>query len=224
MNDRFEERLIRAVMEEHARRAEEGDIAVRTGGGRGVNRRALRLGAVVAGAAAVTAGFTVFGGGVTTAYAVDQHEDGSVRVQINAFRDPGELEAELARAGIKAEIDYLPAGKGCRPSRGEQAGADGQLKVGRGEDGKGIVFDVGKGQVGPDETLVLAVSVDPAGEDLPPVAMSMQVVRGPVTPCEETPLPLPSEGSDRPGTGHRQGGDTRQGGSDTGSGTRSSTG
>nr|WP_055502200.1 hypothetical protein [Nonomuraea pusilla] len=224
MNDRFEERLIRAVMEEHARRAEEGDTAVRTRGGRGVNRRALRLGAVVAGAAAVTAGFTVFGGGVTTAYAVSERADGSVRVQINAFRDPGELEAELARAGIKAEIDYLPAGKGCRPSRGEPAVADGQLKVGRGEDGKGIAFDLGKGQVGPGETLVLAVSVDPAGEDRPPVALSMQVVRGPVAPCEETPLPLPDEGPGRPETGHRQGDDTRHGGSDTVPGTGSSTG
>ncbi|GII96916.1 hypothetical protein [Sinosporangium siamense] len=208
MNTNFEERLISAVMEEHARRTAAGHTAhpgpVRHSR---VNRRLTRWSAVAAGAAAVTMTVTLFGGGATSAYAVTTEPDGSVRVQINEFRDSAELEAELADAGVKAVIDYLPANQTCQQSRGEQVAKGGQMKISTNSDGQGIEFEIPKGQIGAGETLVLAISVDPEGAVKPPVATIMKIIKGPVAPCEATALPLPSDKS----TGSTDGGGPGQG-------------
>ncbi|GAA4234141.1 hypothetical protein FHR32_002787 [Streptosporangium album] len=200
MNSNFEERLLSALKEEITTRTSEENIAVQTPVRRGPNRRLLGLSAVVAGAAAaVTVAFTLFGGAGTPAYAVDKGADGSVGVQINEFRDPDELEAKLGAAGIKAVVDYLPAGQTCQQSRGEHAATGGQMQIGVGRDGKGIAFTIGKGQIGSDQTLVLAISIDRAGVDKPPVATSLQVVKGSVAPCETTALPIPTDPSTNDG-------------------------
>ncbi|WP_157594553.1 hypothetical protein [Streptosporangium amethystogenes] len=201
-------------------------MAVRTPVRRGPDRRFLSLSAAVAGAAAAaTVALTLFVGAGTPAYAVDKGADGSVEVRINEFRDPGELQAELAGAGVRAVVDYLPAGQTCRPSRGEPAGAGGQMQVGIGKEGKGIAFKIEKGQVGADQTLVLAITVDQAGADRPPMATSLQVVKGTVAPCEATPLPLPTDSSTgenkgEEGPGHH----TESGGKDGGPSLNTSTG
>jgi hypothetical protein len=193
MNSNFEERLLSALKEEITTRTAEENMAIQTPVRRGPNRRILGLSAAVTGvAAAATVALTLFGGAGTPAYAVVKGADGSVEVQINEFRDSGELETKLAAAGIKAVVDYLPAGQTCQQSRGEQAGAGGQMYVGVGRDGQGIAFKLGKGQIGTDETLVLAISVDQAGADKPPVATSLQVVKGSVAPCEATALLIPT--------------------------------
>ncbi|SDI42868.1 hypothetical protein SAMN05421505_1513 [Sinosporangium album] len=194
MNTSFEERLIKAVMDEHARRTAEGAAVVPGPVRHSRTRRIATRAAVVSGAAATTVALMLIGGGTTSAYAVNKSADGSVRVTINEFRDAAELEAELAGVGIAAEIDYLPVPQTCQPYRGERADTGGQMKVGTREDGKGIEFEIGKGQIGKGETLVLAISVDPADLTKPPAATAMQIVRGPVAPCEATALPFPSGG------------------------------
>ncbi|MDP9862822.1 MULTISPECIES: hypothetical protein [Streptosporangium] len=193
MNDTFEERLLSALKEVTIRRLAEKGMAARTPVRRGPSRRALGLSAAVAGAAAAaTVALTLFGGAGTPAYAVVKGADGSVEVQINAFRDSGELEAKLAEVGITAVVDYLPADQTCQEPRGEQATAGGRTQVGVGRDGKGITFTISKGQIGPDQTLVLAISTDQAGPDRPPVATSLRVVKRPVSTCVVTPLHLPA--------------------------------
>jgi hypothetical protein len=193
MNTNFEERLLGAIMEERARMAAANAGSVAAGSAqRRARRSVMRLSVVLAGVAAISAVFMLRGQGVPPAHAVDKSADGSVRVQINAFVDSADLEAELAGAGIMAEIDYLPAGQTCQQLRGERAAANGRMKVGVAGDGKGIEFEIGKGQVEAGETLVLAISVDPAAASRPPVATSLQIVKGSVVPCEMTAMPLPT--------------------------------
>ncbi|MEV4379308.1 hypothetical protein [Streptosporangium sp. NPDC049644] len=217
MNGNFEERLLSALKEEITTRRAEENMTVRTPVRHVPNRRFLGLSAAVAGVAAATTGTLIlFGGAGTPAYAVDRGADGSVEVRINEFRDPGELQAELADAGVRAVVDYLPDGQTCRPSRGEPAGAGGQMRVGVGEDGKGIAFKIEKEQIGADRTLVLAITVDRAGADRPPVATSLQVVKGTVAPCEATSLPLPADSSADSSTGEGPAHHTESGGEDDG--------
>jgi hypothetical protein len=214
MTTTFEERLLGAVMEEHARRTAAGMAVVPASRRRGASRGVVRLSAVMAGAAAIMVAFMLLGGGATSAYAVNTSADGSVRVRINDFRDPAELEAALAGVGVRAEIEYLPAEQTCQQSRGEQVVADGRMKVGTAGDDKGIAFEIGQGQIGADETLVLAISVDPASAARPPVATSLQIVKGPVAPCQATALLLPTgpaTSGDGPEQGSRPADDTHPG-------------
>ncbi|WP_248964514.1 hypothetical protein [Sphaerisporangium perillae] len=194
MNTIFEERLLGALKEEIATRMAEQNVALQTPvRRRGPNHRFLALSAALAGAAATaTLALTVFGGAGTPAYAVVKGADGSVEVQINEFHDSDELEAKLAAVGITAVVDYLPADQTCQEPRGEQAAAGGKMRAGIGRDDKGITFKISKGQIGSSETLVLAISMSPAGADKPPVATSLQVVKGSVATCVATPLHLPA--------------------------------
>ncbi|WP_433367816.1 hypothetical protein [Streptosporangium sp. CA-115845] len=208
MSGNFEERLLSALKTEITTRMAEEDMAVRTPVRRGPNRRLLGLSAAATGAAAAaTVALTLFVGAGTPAYAVDKGADGSVEVRINEFRDPGELQAELADAGVRAVVDYLPAGQTCQQSRGEQAGAGGQIQVSIGKEGQGVAFKIEKGQINADRTLVLAITVDEAGADRPPMATSLQVVKGAVAPCEATPLPLPADSFPGGDKGGDKGGD-----------------
>ncbi|MEU4229731.1 hypothetical protein AB0F17_36000 [Nonomuraea sp. NPDC026600] len=193
MNTIFEDRLLGALKEEIATRVKEQPARVRR---RGSNRRFLALSGALAGAAATaTVVLTVFGGAGTPAYAVVKGADGSVEVWINEFHDSDELEAKLAAVGITAVVDYLPADQTCREPRGEQGIAGGEMRVGIGKDGKGITFKISKGRIGAGETLVLAISMDRAGADRPPVATSLQVVKGAAASCVVTPLRLPADPS-----------------------------
>ncbi|MEU7862328.1 hypothetical protein [Nonomuraea sp. NPDC049141] len=198
----FEERLLSALKDDIA--ARKADMVVETPVRR---RRVVGLAAAVAGVAAATVvAMNVYGG--APAFAVTKSADGSVEVRINEFRDSDELAAKLAAAGVAAVVDYLPAGQTCKQPRGEHGAGYGRvengIKVGR--DGTGIVFRIDKGQVVGDQTLVLAVSVDQA--DKPPIATSLEVVKGTVAPCEATPLNLPpTSGStdDGPSTDEKAG-------------------
>ncbi|MBT2231250.1 hypothetical protein [Nonomuraea sp. NEAU-A123] len=190
MNTIFEERLLGALKEEITTRR---PTPVRR---RGPSRRFLALSGALAGAAATASvALTASGGAGTPAYAVVKGADGSVEVWINEFHDSDELEAKLAAVGITAVVDYLPADRTCREPRGEQGTAGGRMRVGIGKDGKGIAFKISKGRIGVGETLVLAISMDRAGADRPPVATSLQVVKGAAASCVVTPLRLPGDPS-----------------------------
>ncbi|MFD1543957.1 hypothetical protein [Nonomuraea guangzhouensis] len=207
----FEERLLSALKDDIA--ARKADMVVETP----VRRRRI-VGLAAAVAAATVVAINVYGGAAAPAFAVTKSADGSVEVRINEFRDPDELAAKLAAAGVTTVVDYLPAGQTCKQPRGEHGAGYGRAEngIGVGRDGTGIVFRIGKGQVADGQTLVLAVSVDQA--DKPPIATSLEVVRGAVAPCEATPLNLPpTSGStgDGPSTDEKTGegpGQTTNGG------------
>ncbi|MEU4232758.1 hypothetical protein AB0F17_51415 [Nonomuraea sp. NPDC026600] len=190
----FEERLLNALKDDIASR--KADLVVETPVRR---RRVVGLAAAVAGVAAATVvAMTVYGG--APAFAVTKSADGSVEVRINEFRDPDELAAKLAAAGVATVVDYLPADQTCKQPRGEHGAGSGRVENGIdvGKNGTGIAFRIDKGQVAAGQTLVLAVSV--AQADKPPIATSLEVVKGAVTPCEATALNLPPA-SDSTGNG-----------------------
>jgi hypothetical protein len=81
---------------------------------RGRRPLALAGGVAAALAVAIAAGLPIGGdGGGTPAYAVTEHPDGTVTVEIDALSDAAGLERELAEAGIPALVQYLPPGKTC---------------------------------------------------------------------------------------------------------------
>ncbi|MFI7636611.1 hypothetical protein [Nonomuraea sp. NPDC049400] len=192
----FEERLLSALKEEiTTRKAEDGMTTTVTPVERGSRRRFVGLSAAVAGvAAAATAVVTLTGLTGSPAYAVTKGADGAVNVQISEFSDPEGLASELAGAGVRAVVDYLPEGQTCKEPRGERGSATGRFAASVGRSGNGISFKIEEGQVPAGETLVLAVSKSKEGDDKPPFAMSLSIVKGPVAPCEATSMPAPGSG------------------------------
>ncbi|MGW4792567.1 hypothetical protein ACWEPC_09175 [Nonomuraea sp. NPDC004297] len=194
MND-FEDRLLAALKEDIATRTADGTTTpapARTGFRR---RRLAGLSAALAGVAAATVAVVVATGVAgSPAYAVSTGSGGEVSVRIHAFTDPEGLEAELAAAGIRAVVDYLPQGQTCRQPRGSHGAGSGKFTAGVGREGDGISFTIGKGQVPEGSTLVLAVSKSRDGDDRPPFATALEIVTGAVSECVPTPLPTPPPG------------------------------
>ncbi|GAA1737022.1 hypothetical protein [Nonomuraea bangladeshensis] len=190
----FEERLLSALKSEITMRTADDMMTTTSTPPALGGRRGRRLAVAVAGvgaAAAAAAALMV----QAPAYAVTEAPDGTVSVRISAFTDPGGLEAELARHGVKAVVDYLPEGRTCRPGRGRPGGPHGRFGSAIRRDGDGISFSITEGQVPAGSTLVLAVTKGPDGDRDLPSATSLQVVEGEVAPCAATSLPLPSSGS-----------------------------
>ncbi|WP_084965638.1 hypothetical protein [Thermoactinospora rubra] len=193
---RFEERLLAALKEELAGRAPAARPATR--------RRVWVPAAALTGvaAAAILVATSVAGWTGSPAFAVTKQSDGSVQVRISEFRDPGELEAELARQGVKAEVDYLPPGQTCKaprgakPSEADKSRVEMQIKG-----GEGVTFTLKAGQVAQGRTVVLAVTRDEAKPAEPPIAVSLEIVEGAVSACEAVPLPQPSKGEGGSGPG-----------------------
>ncbi|UBU12374.1 hypothetical protein [Nonomuraea gerenzanensis] len=191
----FEDRLLGALKEEIATRKADDRMTTVTPARDGSRRRIVGLSAAVAGVAAaataVVAATGVLGG---PAYAVTRDADGGVSVRIHAFTDPGGLEAELAEAGVRAVVDYLPQGQTCKRPRGTHGGGSGEFAAGIGRDGDGIGFEIEKGQVPEGSTLVLTVSKSEDGDDRPPFATTLEIVEGAVADCEPVSMPVPGEG------------------------------
>ncbi|MET7339167.1 hypothetical protein [Nonomuraea sp. NPDC005650] len=79
-----------------------------------VTRPRLLVAAGIAAAAAVTP--LIVGTG-TSAYAVSKGPDGTLTVTLNELRDPEGLEAELGKAGVKADVTFLAPGTRCAVPR-----------------------------------------------------------------------------------------------------------
>lgn len=189
----FEERLLSALKDEITTRTAEDKMTTVTPVQRGSRRRFVGLSAAVAGvAAAATAVVLMTGIAGAPAYAVTKGADGAVSVRINSFTDPEGLEAELAANGVKAVVDYLPAGQTCQEPRGQRSSMTGKFATSIGSEGNGMSFKIVTGQVPEGETLVLAVSRSKDGDDKPPFATSLQVVKGAVAPCEATSASEPT--------------------------------
>ncbi|MGW5261498.1 hypothetical protein ACWEQG_11005 [Microbispora sp. NPDC004025] len=111
MNDTFEDRLLAELKAEIvAREARTHVPAVRR-----IARPRFLAGAAIAAAAAVAVPLVV--GQQTPAYALTKNPDGSINLKINEFRDPDQVERDLAKMGVPADITYLPLGKKCADGR-----------------------------------------------------------------------------------------------------------
>jgi hypothetical protein len=160
--------------------------------------------AVTAGAlAASAAGVLVATGGdtATPAYAVEKQSDGSVTVEIHSLRDAVGLREKLRAAGIAAVVDYTPPGKMCREPRGRTAAGGGGATTTTVRENHSATFTIPRGDVRAGHTLVITSSV---GSSLS--SLGVEIVEGPVAPCELIDAPPPPTGG--PGTG---GSNTRQG-------------
>ncbi|MGW0804209.1 hypothetical protein [Nonomuraea sp. NPDC002799] len=216
----FEQRLLAALKEEIATRTAEDDMTTVTPVRRGSGRRLAGLSAAVAGVAAATIAVVALTGITgSPAFAVTKAADGVVSVHISTFRDPEGLEAELAGAGVKAVVDYLPEGQICKGPRGAHGSGAGQFRSSVGKDGDGISFTIEKGQVPVGETLVLAISKSKDGDDQAPFATSLEIVKGEVSGCEATTVPAPGTG----GTDSGPGLTSKTGGTDDGPSLTSKT-
>lgn len=85
---------------------------------RAVTMPRLLVAAGVAAAAAVTPLVAATG---PAAYAVSRGPDGTLTVTLDELRDPEGLEAELAGAGVKADVTFLQPGTRCAVPRFEGA-------------------------------------------------------------------------------------------------------
>lgn len=118
----FEERLLNrlkaVVAERGAAEAGPGAASPASAGPR--RRRPLRL--ALAGAAALAAAAVVLivnsgGDNASRAFAVEPQEGGGVTIKIYSLEDAAGLERALERAGIPAQVSWLPAAMTCRERR-----------------------------------------------------------------------------------------------------------
>ncbi|MGR6914649.1 hypothetical protein ACU635_10400 [[Actinomadura] parvosata] len=83
-------------------------------------RRRLFTGVAVAGlAAAAAVAAPLLTGSETPAYAVTKNTDGTITLKINEFRDPAQVEQDLGKLGVTADVSYVKPGTRCAPDRGE---------------------------------------------------------------------------------------------------------
>ncbi|GAA4015828.1 hypothetical protein GCM10022247_43480 [Allokutzneria multivorans] len=121
MTERFEDRLLTELKQVVAEREPVRPAA------------RWRLALAATGLAAVAVPLLFTGGGA--AFALEKQQDGTVRVEIKQLSDAAGLERKLAELGIKAKVDYLPAGKTCRaprftPMRDKPVSSAGALSTG----------------------------------------------------------------------------------------------
>lgn len=104
---------------EHVLMELKAEIVARNKARRLLVRRRLLAGAAVAGIAAAAAVAVPFlNGSVTPAYAVTENTDGTITLKINEFRDPAQVEKDLAALGLTADVSYVKPGTRCAPDRG----------------------------------------------------------------------------------------------------------
>jgi hypothetical protein len=175
----FEDRLLTALRTEVAERATQ-ELPQPPGR---LGRRLLLSAAVVAIAAAALVAVPVLTGSQAPAYALTRHADGSISVQINELRDPGRLEADLARLGVRVDIAYQISDLACP---GGRFAASQPPRPGQREElaDRWLVADGKKGfriyprRIPPGRTPTLRVDVDVAHPDM------MWVGDGPPPPCQ----------------------------------------
>ncbi|GLW97614.1 hypothetical protein [Microtetraspora sp. NBRC 16547] len=108
MNDTFEDRLLAELKTEMAIRPARAAAPRRMTG-----RRIFAAAGVLGLAAAAAVAVPMVVGTDTPAYALTKNADGSINLKIHEFRDPDQVERDLAGMGVTADITYLPLGKWC---------------------------------------------------------------------------------------------------------------
>jgi hypothetical protein len=119
------------------------------------------------------------------AYAVERDPDGSVRVSIHDYRDPEGLQRRLAAFGVRAAVNYLPAGMACREPRADYVPPD-QMPLALVDwsplGTEQHYFKVFPQYIGPGQTFVYTVQVAKHRQ-----RSAIRLANGPVAPC--TPVP-----------------------------------
>jgi hypothetical protein len=173
-------------------------------------RRRLALVGSLAAVLAVAAGAGVpfLVSGPSPAYAVSANDDGTVTVEINSLSDAAGLEAKLREAGIRAVVQYLPAGKACKQPWFTPASRD----HGPGHDGiRGGVehtmdghtrFTISKHHP-TDATLVIMTQTAAGASEAGPESIGVGFAKGEVNECEIVDAPAGSQpfGPPPPGAG-----------------------
>ncbi|MFG1702648.1 hypothetical protein ACFLIM_05590 [Nonomuraea sp. M3C6] len=152
----------------------------------------------VAAAAAVALTPQVIGTG-TSAYAVTKDQDGTLTVTLKELRDPDGLEAELAAAGVKADVTFLAPGTRCEVPRfvgadesygGSPVDSAAELRerVSKVRSYKAIRGNSGKFQIFPEyikpgETLVLEFSDERSAQVLWRMGSWLAKAGSPVKSC-----------------------------------------
>jgi hypothetical protein len=109
----FEDNLLREVMHEHGDTLDQADWPPRRGNRGRVLRRPRVLAGSSLGLAGIGAGLVLAlsaGGAAapTQAFAITEHSDGSVLVQLNSQEDLGQANQKLAAMGINERITLYP--------------------------------------------------------------------------------------------------------------------
>lgn len=112
----FERRLLDELKTVVAERATTTESATAAPAWRRAPRLALGAVAVLAAAAAVLV-FSSGGHNAPRAFAVEPQQGGGVTIKIYSLEDAAGLERALERAGIPAQVNWLPAGTTCRDRR-----------------------------------------------------------------------------------------------------------
>jgi hypothetical protein len=148
--DGFEQRLLEELKATVAERgAEQAGAAAGTTpppGWRRAPRLVLGAAAVLAAAVAVLL-FDSGGDNTPRAFAVEREEGGGVTIEVYSLEDAAGLERALEDAGIRAQVNWLPAGMTCR----EPHFTPSKLKLPGGGSLGG--FDMG----GPGEAMTISV-------------------------------------------------------------------
>lgn len=172
----FEDRLLGELQREIALRAEERPEPV-------IRRRITPRRAVVALAACVAAAGVVVAlpssTGGSQAYAIEQHEDGSVTVSVDDIQKwdfQGELAERLRELGIFVSVDKPRSGYVCAQPRGESPTPPGVVVR---------ADDIWKYTLRPGDTIAFEHPAPVKGGISP--AGSMYVVKGRIKPCREVP-------------------------------------
>lgn len=220
----FEERLLdrlKAVVAERDAAAAGSEAAPGSTGPRRRRRARLALAAAAALVAATLVLVLDSGGDNTSkAFAVEPQEGGGVTIRIYSLEDTEGLERALERAGIPAQVNWLPAGTTCReqhltPStaRTSMGGRIGSFGIG----GPAPALTIGvmsphqyrerrsvpnvsldPRSFRPGQTVVISGSPIPHGGDPEGGYQArFQVVEGPVEPCDPVAAPASSIGAIR---------------------------
>ncbi|MEU9831360.1 hypothetical protein AB0D67_07435 [Streptosporangium sp. NPDC048047] len=107
----FEERLLMEL------KAEMNERAARRPARNPFRRRLPVVVAAAGVAAAALVAVPMVAGTESAAYALTQESDGSILLKINEFRNPEQVERDLAELGVKADVSYVKPGKRCAPDR-----------------------------------------------------------------------------------------------------------
>ncbi|MFF7389806.1 hypothetical protein ACFZAE_15365 [Streptomyces scabiei] len=175
----FEDRLLEELQREIALRAEDPVLEPQPVIRRRITaRRALvALAACVVAAGATVVALPASTGGAQ-AYAIEQHEDGSVTVSVDDIEKwefQGELAERLRELGIFVSVDRPRSGYVCAQPRGESSPPGTVVRA----------DEVWKYTLRPGDTLVFEEPESVKGGVSP--AGSMYMVKGRIKPCREVP-------------------------------------
>jgi hypothetical protein len=187
----FEENLLAQLKNVVANRAVDSAAPMTGRSARRPRRRLVLAGGAVVAVAAVAAiaGPSVLGLHTSAAYAVERDPDGSIRVSIYDYRDPKGLQQRIEAFGVKAAVDYLPAGMTCREPRADfvpPTRMPREMVDWAPLSSKDHYFKVHPQYIAPGQTFVYTVQVS-TNRHGRSQRFAIRLANGPVAPC--TPVP-----------------------------------